>query len=572
MSASKFIWKHLKGRRAEFVAGHIISVFTAMLVIIIPYISKILIDECIRGGRRDIFLPLIFTMCGVALFQACLKMIRVVMLELASQELLVNIRKTIFRDIQNQDMNFFNYMPQGDIITRTTGDLEYLRHFTAWVIYHFIEVIVMFTASITMLFFVSPTLTWFLLAVLPFLLVTSIVYSRTVRPYFRKNRIELSKLNGAAQENIDGNRVVKAFVREDYEIEKFAEKSDNFKNISLKASYAWHKITPVINFFAESLSIITLVAGGILVINDSITMGDLALFTSLTWALAMPMRMISMLLNDIQRFSTSAEKVMEICMYDRNIKDAEDAVEQTERFKGKISFENVTFSYGKSKILDDVSFVINPGETVVIMGPTGCGKTSLINLIMRFYDVQDGSVMIDDIDVRKRTLKSVRGAVAVATQDVFLFSDTIDGNIAFSDVDMSEEKVKECAEYACADEFIVHTPEGYETIIGERGVGLSGGQRQRIALARALAAEPAILILDDTTSAVDTDTEAKIQKALDNLPFNATKIMIAQRVSTSKKADRIFILEDGKISAGTHEELLETNEYYKNICEIQGVR
>lgn len=571
MKSFSFLWGKMGNQKAKFVAALILSVFTAAMVIVNPYLSKILIDDCIKGNMRHLFLPLVLIMGGVTLLQNGVRVLRMVFIEHASQEMIVNIRNTVFDKVQNQDMRFFDEISSGDIITRTTGDLEYLRHFTAWVTYHLIETIVMFVVSVVMLFFINPTLTLLLLAVMPFLIVTSIIYSKKVRPQYRWIRQQLAKLNGAAQENIDGNRVVKAFVREDYEIEKFAKKSKEFKDFNLKAARMWQKIVPLMNFFSESLSIITLIAGGILVIKDYITIGDLALFTSLTWALAMPMKNISGLLNDLQRFSTSVEKVIEICDFPQNIKDDENPVPQTDRLKGKIEFKNVSFGYGKNTIIENASFVINPGETVVIMGPTGSGKTTLINLLIRFYDVTEGEILLDDVDIRKRTLSSVRKATAVATQDVFLFSDTIDGNIAFSDTSMPEERVKNCAKLACADDFITHTTDGYDTIIGERGVGLSGGQRQRIALARALAAKPSILILDDTTSAVDADTERQIQHSLKNLPFNTTKIIIAQRVSATKNADKIFILENKKIVCGTHEELVKTNEYYRNICEIQSM-
>lgn len=571
IKALKFMWKNMGGVRFKYISGLVLSVFAASLVIIIPYLSKILIDDCIKGGNREYFFPLIFTMCGVALLQAAIKVVRMIFLEHASQRMLINIRKTVFDKIQNQDMTFFDDIPSGDIITRVTGDLEFLRHFTAWAEYHMIEMIVMFTASITMLFFINHTLTLCLLAVMPFLLIVSFIYGTKIRPLFFSIRSRLSTLNGAAEENINGNRVVKAFVREDFEIKKFAKKSLDFKDYNLKATYMWQKVVPVMNFFTESLSIITLVVGGILVIKESITMGDLTLFTSLTWSLAMPMRTISIVLNATHRLSTSAEKVIEICEYPCKIKDADDAVDSDEKLKGKIEFKNVTFGYKETMLLDNVSFVINPGETVVVMGPTGSGKTTLINLILRFYDVNSGSILLDGIDIRKRTLKSVRDAVSVATQEVFLFSDTIDSNIAFSDVNLSEAEVVEYAKLACADEFVVHTTDGYGTIIGERGVGLSGGQRQRIALARALAAKPSVLILDDTTSAVDTDTESKIRKGLSQLPYDATKIIVAQRISATKNADKIFIIKDGKIQIGTHNELIESNYYYRSICELQGV-
>lgn len=571
MKSFGFLWEKFKGKRVRFVTALILSVVTAGIVIVNPWLSKFLIDDCIQGDKRNFFLPCIFIMCAVTLIQNAIRGIRMVFLEQVSQHMIVNIRKTVYDKIQNQDMSFFDDISPGDIITRTTGDLEYLRHFVAWVTYHFVETIVMFLVSVIMLFFINSTLTLLLLAVLPFLVVTSVIYSKKVRPNYWKIRQQLAKLNGAAQENIDGNRVVKAFVKEEYEIEKFAKKSEEFKKFNLKAAYMWQKIVPLMNFFAESLSIITLIAGGILAIKEQITIGDLALFTSLTWALSMPMKNISALLNDLQRFSTSVEKVIEICDYPRKITNAPDAVDASERLKGKIEFKNVTFRYGKKNIIENASFVINPGETVAIMGPTGSGKTTLINLLLRFYDVSDGEILLDGIDIRKRTLSSVRKAMAVATQEVFLFSDTIDGNIAFSDTSMPEERVTNCAKIACADEFIKHTTDGYETIIGERGVGLSGGQRQRIALARALAAEPSVLILDDTTSAVDIDTEQKIQQGLASLPFDATKIIVAQRVSATKTADKIFILEDRKIVCGTHEELKETNEYYRSICEIQSM-
>jgi len=571
MKEFKFVWSKMANEKYKFVLGLVLSIVTASLVIIIPYLSKILIDDCIKGGNRTYFIPLIVAMCSVVLIQSLVKFIRMALLEQVSQVMIVNIRKTVFEKIQNQDMGFFDEIPSGDIITRVTGDLEYLRHFIAWSVYHLIETVVMFAASLTMLFFINSVLTFCLLAVMPFLLIVSYFYSKKIRPLFWQIRSRLAKLNGAAQENIDGNRVVKAFVREDYEIEKFAEKSNDYKNFNLNATYMWQKVVPIMNFFTESLSIITLIAGGILVINGQITMGDLALFTSLTWALAMPMKMISALLNDIGHFTTSCEKVIEICEFDTKIKDSENAIFPQGRIKGEIEFKNVSFSYGEKLILDDVSFIINPGETVVIMGPTGCGKSTLINLIMRFYDVNEGNILLDGIDIRKRTLESVRKSVSAATQEVFLFSDTIDSNIAFSDVTMPESEVEEYAKFSCSDEFIVHTADGYNTIIGERGVGLSGGQRQRIALARALASKPSVLILDDTTSAVDMDTESKIRESLNSLPYQTTKIIIAQRISTSKNADKIFILENGKIHSGSHDELIKNNDYYRSICKIQGV-
>ena len=283
------------------------------------------------------------------------------------------------------------------------------------------------------------------------------------------------------------------------------------------------------------------------------------------------MRNISGILNDLQRFFASADKVIELYYSRPLIADRPDAQDMTERPKGKIEFNHVTFKHGNTTVLNDASFTILPGQTVAIMGPTGCGKTTIANLISRFYDVDAGEVLVDDKNVQMWKLSDLRSSVGIATQDVFLFSDTVDGNISFGNPEMSEEKVVYYADAADADGFIRHMEQGYDTIVGERGVGLSGGQRQRIALARALAVEPPVVILDDTTSAVDMETEKKIQENLRNLPFPCTKIIIAQRISSVKDADQIFILENGKIDIGTHKTLSATNAYYRDVCELQDV-
>ena len=341
----------------------------------------------------------------------------------------------------------------------------------------------------------------------------------------------------------------------------------------MKASYAWQKIVPIIEFLAQSLSFITLLVGGILVINGKITIGDLSMFTALTWALSLPMRNVSTILNNYQQFITSTFKIIELCEASPIIADRHDAVKADDTLSGKIEFKNVSFKYSRNgdKILDNLSFVINPGETVAIMGPTGAGKTTMINLMARFYDTTEGEILLDDVSLRMRRLKDIRHSIAIATQDVFLFSDTVENNVAYSYPEMEEEKIHSYAKLAAADEFIQKMESGYETIIGERGVGISGGQKQRLALARAMAAEAPILILDDTTSAVDMETEKYIQHSLSELPTNTTKIIIAQRISSVRHADKIMILQNGKLDIGTHDTLVRTNAYYRNICEIQDI-
>jgi len=277
-------------------------------------------------------------------------------------------------------------------------------------------------------------------------------------------------------------------------------------------------------------------------------------------------------MNEFQRFAASSDKVMEIYYSEPTIVDKEDAVDMPQRFAGKVEFRNVSFRYddGNLPVLHNISFVANPGETVAIMGETGCGKTSMIQLIPRFYEPTEGEVLVDGVNVCDMKLTQLRKNIGLATQDVLLFSDTIDGNIAYGDSSLTKEEVEKFAKYSAASKFITRMPEGYDTIVGERGVGLSGGQKQRISLARALAVKPSILILDDTTSAVDMETEKQIQHSLKELDFPCTKLIIAQRISTTKFADKILIIQDGRITEeGTHDELVAKKGYYHSLVQLQ---
>lgn len=334
----------------------------------------------------------------------------------------------------------------------------------------------------------------------------------------------------------------------------------------------WLRYYPYVESFANLMPVVLLLVGGIFIINSQITMGEYVAFSGLVWAIANPMRQLGNIMNEFQRFSAAADKVMEIYYSEPEIVDKPDAIDREERFAGRVEFKNVSFQYadGNLPVLHNVSFVAEPGETVAIMGETGCGKTSLIQLVPRFYEPTEGEVLVDGIDVRDMKLRQLRKNIGLATQDVLLYSDTIDGNIAYGDTHIKQEEVVKFARYSAASDFIAKMPEGYDTIVGERGVGLSGGQKQRISLARALAVRPAILILDDTTSAVDMETEKQIQHSLKELDFPCTKLIIAQRISTTKSADKILVLQDGHITeSGTHEELVAKKGYYYSLVKLQ---
>lgn len=573
----RWVWHNLKGYRGKFLVAVAILIVGNAMVIINPSIQKKIVDEIVIGNVdaagnviRDIssLLPLLITMLSISVFRSGIFQVMVYLLERSSMGMIVKIKNHIYENLQVQEMEFYDKNPVGDLMTRLTGDMDMVRHAVAWIVKAVVESSVMFIASLIYFLIIDPLFTLVLLAFIPFIFFVTRKFSKQVRPKYIITREKLSRLNINAQENISGNRVVKAFAREEFENEKFDDHNREYKEANLDAAFTWLKYYPIIEFLAQSLSVIIIVVGGLFIILGRLTFGELLAFSALSWTLANPMRMLGMVLNDIQRFFASANKVIEIYYAKPRIVNPVNAFAPSD-VKGEVEFKNVSFRFGKEQVFENVSFTVSPGETVALMGGTGCGKTSLINLIPRFYDISAGEVCVDGINVRKWDLKTLRRSIGIATQEVFLFSDTVDGNIAYGKEDLSVEDVRYFASSAAAD-FIDKMEEGYDTIIGERGVGLSGGQKQRIALARALAIRPRILILDDTTSAVDMETEKYIQSRLAAMDFQCTKFIIAQRISSAQKADKIIILNEGKIvEMGTHKELLALNGYYREIYDLQ---
>ena len=566
----KWLWKYMGNKRHLFVIGMILSAVTSSMLIINPMLSQKLIDEVITPQNTTLLLPLLGAMMVVQLVRLVLRYVMVICLEKNSQQMIDDVRRKMFDVIQNQDHVFFNRIRTGDLMTRMTNDLDMIRHSLAWISYVSVDSIVIFVVTLIYLLVVDWKLTLCLAAITPFILIITRIFSKIIHPMYVNLRERLSSLNTVAQENIAGNRVVKAFAREEFEKEKFDEKNRQFRDVNLKTTYVGVKFNPVIDLLSQLLTIITLLAGGLFMMNGELTAGEMLAFSSLTWALANPLKNLAMIINDIQRFSASSSMIIEIFYSQPTIVQHASAKEPDHRLRGDIRFENVNLKLGKNQVLQDINLHVPAGKTLGIMGTTGSGKTSLINLLNRFYDVTEGCVSIDGIDVREIPLSTLRRSVSMAMQDVFLFSDTVEGNIAYGNTEMTFDEVRACAKAADADGFINRMEDGYDTLIGERGVGLSGGQRQRISLARALAMKPSILVLDDTTSAVDMETEKYIQHQLRNLPFPCTRVMIAQKVSSVQDADEIIILDEGKIiERGTLEELLAHHGYYFGIWSLQ---
>lgn len=566
----KWLWKYMGEKRNLFVVAMVLSAVTSAMLVINPMLSQKLIDEVITPQNTDLLLPILGAMLAVQLARLTMRYTMIVLLEKSSQCTFNGLRRKMYDVLQNEDARFYHGIRTGDLMTRMTNDLDLVRHAIAWISYVTVDSIVVFLAALIYLGSVNIELMLCLAAITPFILLITRFFSRIIHPMFVMLRQKLSSLNTVAQENIEGNRVVKAFAREEYENQKFEEKNEDYRQMNLKTTYVGVKFHPFIDLLSQSLTVTTLLVGGIFMIQGKLTAGEILAFSSLTWALANPLRNLGMLINDIQRFFASCQMIIEIFYAQPSIADRYQAKDPGKRPEGDVEFRDVSLKIDGTMILDDISFHIKPGQTLGIIGTTGSGKTTLTGMLTRINDPTSGEVLLDGEPVQSYTLQALRRYIGVAMQDVFLFSDTVDANIAYGRPDMPFEEVQDYARRAGADEFIRRMEEGYDTLVGERGVGLSGGQKQRLSLARALAIRPSVLILDDTTSAVDMETEKYLQEQLRQLDFPCTKIIIAQRISSIEDADLILVLDGGKIiERGTHRELLRHKGFYRHIWAIQ---
>jgi ATP-binding cassette subfamily B protein len=488
-----------------------------------------------------------------------------------SQSFAFDVRNTLFEKIQTLSFAYHDQTQAGQLMTRLTSDVEQVRSFVASALLQFLSAIIMMVGCLFFMFTMNWQLSAVTLLIIPPFVFFLGYFMRVVRPMFSAIQERLSALNGVLQENLAGVRLVKAFGREHYETERFGLRNASLLEMNLTSVGALASSFPLIFLINNLGTLAILWVGGYMVMSKEVTVGELIAFTTYLSLLSQPIFMLGMIAAQITRASVSNERIFELLDTKQDIDDAPDAIEMPP-VRGHVAFNHVSLRYAGSetKVLDDVSFDIPAGTTVAILGTTGSGKSSLINLIPRFYDVNDGSVVIDGHDVRTVNIDSLRRQIGIVLQETTLFSGTIRDNICYGRPDASDDEVHAAAVKAQADAFISEFDQSYATIVGERGVGLSGGQRQRLAIARALLLDPKILILDDSTSAVDAETEFKIQQALDALMKNRTSFVIAQRISTVRNADVILLLDAGKIiGRGTHEELLRENAVYGDIIDSQ---
>ena len=569
MGYIRWLLSFLKKYRVRMIVGLILVFITALLVLINPQISGMIVDEVIEGQHYEKLGILLLIMIGVTLVRSLLRFTFLMCFESSSQGLVYDMREEAYRKLMKEDFNFFNKNRTGDLMSRQTGDMDAVRHMVSHVIYFSFENILVFLMALVMIFSVNVKMALCMLIVLPFTLAVTLSQRRHIKPAFDRVRDCFSSLNAFAQETIAGNRVVKAFAKEDYELEKFDRENDGYRDAQLNAASIWMKYIPMFEILSQCLTIILMIMGGFMVIDGEMTIGNMVTVNGYLWMLNSPLRQAGWIINDLQRFLTAIEKIYKVYTTEPDIKQPEHVVEKR-KLKGSVTFDHVNYYTNDDTVLKDISFHVEPGQTVGIIGATGSGKSSLINLICRFYDVNQGRVLVDDIDVRNLNLQTLRGNIGIAMQDVFLFSDTIEGNIAYGNPDCTFEQVQAAAKIANADEFIREMPEGYDTIIGERGVGLSGGQKQRISLARAILKDPSIIILDDTTSAIDMETESMIQNELKKISDERTVFIIAHRISSIIHADQILVLDNGRlVERGTHEQLLAKKGYYSTVFHHQ---
>lgn len=529
-----------------------------------PLISQSLVDNVIMGGKMELLRNLLIGIVMIGVGRSVFGYLKEIIFDRVSSKIASQLRYDLFHHIQGLSTQYFDKTNTGELMARIKDDIDNIWNAMGFVGMLIIEVVVHVSIVLFCMFRLSPKLTIIPCIVLPVIGTLAILLEKKLHTIYEEISEENAELNTVAEENLAGVRTVKAFAREKFEITKFLKHNSRYYELNIKQSKVLVKYQPYFQFVTKLLPFVIVICGGMLVMKGEITLGVLVAFTEYSRNIVWPMEMIGWLANDFSSAVASHKKIKKIFEEEAKILEKENPV-VLEKINGDISFDHVSLSLDNNQILDDISFDIKSGETIGIMGATGAGKTTIINLLQRFYDVEDtvGAIRLDGIDIREMSLRQVRENISMVMQDVFLFSDTINENIRMGErSSMTVQTIEDAVEFAQARQFIEQMDLKYETIIGERGVGLSGGQKQRISIARAIAKKTPILVMDDSTSALDMETEHLIQKELSSLE-QVTKIIIAHRISAVRHAKEIIFLQNGRIAErGTHESLLTKKGLY----------
>ncbi|MCZ8512997.1 ABC transporter ATP-binding protein [Paenibacillus filicis] len=553
-----------------------ISIFSLMaataLGLVYPNLLRYLIDEVITKGRFEAVPYLALGVVGVMAVKAGFMFMHGASSARLGNKTAFNLRKALYEKLQYYSFQYYDQARTGDLMSRLTADLGAVRDFVGFGFVQLLNVFMMVLFGTVMMFTINWKLTLLTMVTMPFLAFTAIRFESRIHPAFRSIRKSMSSMTTSVQENITGVRTVKSFAREPHEIEKFSDRNEDYKVNNVNTSGIWAKYFPLMELFANLSVVILLGLGGWMVIGQVISLGELVAFFSLIWYIIGPMWGIGFHINNYTQSKASGERLLELLHQYIHVKNKENAVQlKADQVQGHVVFDHVTFAYtGKQPALTDFTLDARPGSVIGLLGGTGSGKSTVIQLLMRAYNVKDGRIMLDGADIRDVTLESLREQIAIVFQETFLFSSTIRNNIAYGVKQVSMDEVVRAAKLAKAHDFIMELPLGYDTVVGERGLGLSGGQKQRIAIARALLKNPKILILDDATSAVDMETEHEIQRGFREVMQGRTTFVIAHRISSLKHADEILVLDEGRVvQRGTHQRLMQEEGPYLETYKIQ---
>lgn len=551
-----------------YVIGTIALLGGVFLDLNSPIITGRLIDEVIIGEDTSIFASLIWMLIGITLGRAIWGYIKEIAFDMAGADIIRQLRQDLFDHIQAMSQNFFEERNTGELMARLKDDGDKIWHGISFGIMLVIEMSIGFVLASILMLRISVPLSLITFIALPLIGYFAYKLNKEIDEIYGRISEKNAELNTTAQENIAGVRLVKAFAREKFEIKKFLQQNQAYNDLNMEYAKKMAKRFPNIEMISNLIPVMAIVVGGYFVIGETMTLGDLAKFLGYSYMIVWPVRMIGWLSSLMAEAKGAIKKIDTVFNAETEIFDRKDAFDLNE-CHGRISFQHVSLTFEEKEVLRDISFTVNSGQTLAIMGATGSGKSSIINLLERFYDPSEGQVQIDGYNVKNLTLNSLRSKIAVVMQEVFLFSDSIRNNIHFgNDTLISMDNITSSANAAQAHDFISRMEQDYKTVIGERGIGLSGGQKQRISIARAFSKDAKILIMDDATSALDMETEFEIQKEL-NQRADVTKIIIAHRISAVKDADEIIILDNGLIvERGNHETLLELKgRYYDTFNE-----